>query len=198
SADQAFEGERVVVTITVSAGGPVPVLELFEPLPPSLRLVAGSHRGFFTLVRDQSVSWTYEVECRRRGRASLGVVHARLWHPAGRAPPGGAAPAGGPLRVYPRRLRRRRLPRPRQTQTSVGNYVASSVGQGLEPGDIREFVPGDRIRHLNWRASLRFRKLFVTQYHQEGNADVILMLGTLSAAGAAPATTLDPSVPAPA
>jgi len=44
----------------------------------------------------------------------------------------------------------------------VGNYVSSSVGEGLEPGDIREFVPGDRIRHVNWRASLRFRRLFVT------------------------------------
>ena len=198
SADQAFEGERVVVTITVSAGGPVPVLELFEPLPPSLRLVAGSHRGFFTLVRDQSVSWTYEVECRRRGRASLGVVHARLWDRAGLQAVDSAAHASGPLRVYPRRLPLRRLPRPRQTQTSVGNYVASSVGQGLEPGDIREFVPGDRIRHVNWRASLRFRKLFVTQYHQERNADVILMLDTLSEAGAAPETTLDASVRAAA
>jgi uncharacterized protein (DUF58 family) len=194
SADQAFEGERVVVTITVSAGGPVPVLELFEPLPPSLRLVAGSNHGFFTLVRDQSVRWTYEVECHHRGRAGLAVVQARLWDRAGFHAVESAARASGPLRVYPRRLPLRRLPRPRQTQASVGNYVASSVGQGLEPGDIREFAPGDQIRHVNWRASLRFRKLFVTQYHQERNADVILMLDTLSEAGAAPETTLDASV----
>jgi uncharacterized protein (DUF58 family) len=198
SADQAFEGERVIVTITVSASGTVPTLELFEPLPPSLRLVAGSNRGFFTLTRDQSVKWTYEVECRRRGRASLGVVHARLWDRAGLHAAESAARASGPLRVYPRRLPLRRLPRPRRTQTSVGNYVASSVGQGIEPGDIREFAPGDRIRHVNWRASLRFRKLFVTQYHQERNADVILMLDTLSEAGAAPETTLDASVRAAA
>jgi uncharacterized protein (DUF58 family) len=194
SADQAFEGERVVVTITVSAAGPVPVLELFEPLPPSLRLVAGSNHGFFTLVRDQSVRWTYEVECHHRGRAGLSVVQARLWDRAGFHAVESAARASGPLRVYPRRLPLRRLPRPRQTQASVGNYVASSVGQGLEPGDIREFAPGDQIRHVNWRASLRFRKLFVTQYHQERNADVILMLDTLSEAGAAPETTLDASV----
>ena len=198
SADQAFEGERVVVTITVTAGGPVPMLELFEPLPPSLRLVAGSNHGFFALAREQEVQWTYEVECRRRGRASFGVVHARLWDRAGLHAVESAARASGPLRVYPRRLPLRRLPRPRRMQASVGNYVASSVGQGIEPGDIREFVPGDRIRHVNWRASLRFRKLFVTQYHQERNADVILMLDTLSEAGAAPETTLDASVRAAA
>src|SRR5262249_20441027 len=195
---RSWGGERVGVPSPGSAGGPARVRELFEPLPPSLRLVAGSNRGFFTLVRDQSVSWTYEVECRRRGRASLGVVHARLWDRAGLQAVDSAAHASGPLRVYPRRLPLRRLPRPRQTQTSVGNYVASSVGQGLEPGDIREFVPSDRIRHVNWRASLRFRKLFVTQYHQERNADVILMLDTLSEAGAAPETTLDASVRAAA
>ena len=83
-------------------------------------------------------------------------------------------------------------------QAFVGNYVAPSLGEGLEPGDIRAFVPGDRVRHVNWRASLRFRQLFVTQYHQERNADVVLMLDTLAEAGAAPATTLDASIRAAA
>jgi uncharacterized protein (DUF58 family) len=198
SADRTFEGERLVVTTTVSAGQPLPMLELFQPLPPSLRLAAGSNHGFFTLVRGQEVQWTYEVECRRRGRASLGVIHARLWDRAGLHSAETSVRAIGPLRVYPRRLPLRRLPRPRRTQTSVGNYVSSRVGEGLEPGDIREFVPGDRLRHVNWRASLRFRKLFVTQYHQERNADVILMLDTLVEFGAAPETTLDASIRAAA
>jgi uncharacterized protein (DUF58 family) len=80
----------------------------------------------------------------------------------------------------------------------VGNYVSPSVGEGLEPGDIRAFVPGDRVRHVNWRASLRFRRLFVTQYHLERNADVILMLDTLAEAGVSPDTTLDASIRAAA
>ncbi len=173
SVDRAFEGERVVVTVTVNAGQPVPLLELFEPLPPSLRVVAGSNRGVFTLVRGQEVQWRYEVECGRRGRVSLGTVHARLWDRAGLHAGETSVQAPGQLRVYPRPIPLRRLPRPRRTQASVGNYVSSSVGEGLEPGDIREFVPGDRIRHVNWRASLRFRRLFVTQYHQERNAGLI-------------------------
>jgi uncharacterized protein (DUF58 family) len=198
SADRAVEGERVVVTLTIHAGGPVPLLELFEPLPPTLRVVAGSNHGFFTLAPGQEVRWTYEVECRRRGRASLGAVHAREWDRPGLYASETAVRVAGPLRVYPRRIPLRRLPRPRRTQTSVGNYVSASVGEGLEPGDIREFVPGDRIRHVNWRASLRFGRLFVTQYQQERNADVILMLDTLVEAGAPPETTLDASVRAAA
>jgi len=83
-------------------------------------------------------------------------------------------------------------------QAFVGNYVAPRVGEGLEPGDIRAFAAGDRVRHVNWRASLRFRQLFVTRYHQERNADVVLMLDTLATAGTPPATTLDASIRAAA
>jgi uncharacterized protein (DUF58 family) len=69
--------------------------------------------------------------------------------------------------------------------------VSPTFGEGLEPGDIRPFAPGDRVRHVNWRSSLRLGKLYVTQHHQERNADVVLMLDTLSQVGPPSATTLD-------
>jgi len=198
SAARVFEGDRVTVTVTVTASGRVPLLELYEPLPPALRVVGGETRGLFSLRRGQQVEWRYEVECVRRGRVSLGAVRARLWGRAGLEAGETSIPLPWPLRVYPRPLPLRRLPGPRRMQAFVGNYVAPSVGEGLEPGDIRAFVPGDRVRHVNWRASLRFRRLFVTQYHQERNADVVLMLDTLAEAGTAPNTTLDASIRAAA
>ena len=198
SSARVFEGERVTVTVTVSASEPVPLLELFEPFPPSLRLVSGYNRGLFTLGRGQSVEWRYDVECVRRGRVNFGTVYARLWGRAGLEAGETSVRVPGQLRVYPRPLRLRRLPGPRRMQAFVGNYVAPSVGEGLEPGDIRAFAPGDRIRHVNWRASLRFGRLFVTRYHQDRNADVVLMLDTLTEAGAPPTTTLDASIRAAA
>ena len=84
------------------------------------------------------------------------------------------------VRVYPRVVPLRSLPRPFHTQPSVGDYVSSALGEGIEPGDIRQFAPGDRIRHVNWRASLRLGRLHVTQRHLERNADVVLMLDTLA------------------
>jgi uncharacterized protein (DUF58 family) len=198
SATRVFEGERVTVTVTVSATEPVPLLELFDPLPPGLRLVAGANRGLFTLDRGRPVEWRYEVECVRRGRVSLGAVQASVWSRAGLEVAATSAHAPAEIRVYPRPLPPRRLPSPRRMQAFVGNYVAPSVGEGLEPGDIRAFVPGDRVRHVNWRASLRFRELFVTRYHQERNADIVLMLDTLTEAGTPPATTLDASIRAAA
>jgi uncharacterized protein (DUF58 family) len=69
--------------------------------------------------------------------------------------------------------------------------VSPRFGPGLEPGEIRPFVPGDQVRHVNWRASLKLGKLYVTQHHLERNADVVLMLDTLSQVGAPPTTSLD-------
>ncbi|HEY7539207.1 MAG TPA: DUF58 domain-containing protein [Methylomirabilota bacterium] len=198
SATRVLEGERVTVTVTVSAAAPVPLIELLDPLPPSLRLVAGHNRGLFTLDRGRPIEWHYQVECVRRGRVSLGAVQASLWSRAGLEAAATSAAAPAEIRVYPRPLPLRRLPSPRRMQAFVGNYVAPSVGEGLEPGDIRAFAPGDRVRHVNWRASLRFRELFVTRYHQERNADIVLMLDTLAEAGTPSATTLDASIRAAA
>lgn len=198
SSARLFEGERVAVTVTISAREPIPLLELFEPLPPGLKLMSGRNRGLFTLARGQRLEWRYEVECVRRGLPRFGSVHARLWDRGGLTAGETTVSLPGELRVYPRPLRLRRLPSPRRMQASVGNYVAPRVGEGLEPGDIRVFAAGDRVRRVNWRASLRFRQLFVTRYHEERNADVVLMLDTLAAAGSPPATTLDASIRAAA
>lgn len=198
SAQRVVEGDRVRVTVTVTATRSLPLVELFEPLPPTVRLVAGRNRSLVTLARQGHAEWTYDVECVRRGPLNLGIVHVRVWDRPGLRAREIVVRDPKLVRVYPQPLAVRRLPRPRRTQTAVGNYVAPSVGEGLEPGDIRPFVPGDRVRHVNWRASLRWQRLYVTQYQQERNADVVLMLDSLAEAGEAPVTTLDVSIRAAA
>ncbi len=98
------------------------------------------------------------------------------------------------MAVYPRHAPIRYLPRPRRTQTFVGNYVSPTQGEGIEPGDIRPFAPGDQIRHVNWRATLKLGTLHVTRHHQERNADVVLLLDTLSDVGPDGVTVVDAAV----
>ena len=76
--------------------------------------------------------------------------------------------------------------------------MSPALGEGIEPGDIRQFAPGDRVQQVNWRASLRLGTLYVTQHHRERNADVVLMLDTLAEVGPRAATTLDLGVRAAA
>jgi len=191
SAARVFEGDRLTVTVTVTARSRIPLLELFEPLPSTVALASGDNRAVFTLGAGQGLRWSYELRCAGRGRLTLGTVYARVWGRSGLRVLEARHLDPKPVRVYPRVAPLRRLPQPRRTQTSVGNYVSPTFGEGLEPGDIRPFAPGDRARHVNWRASLRLGRLYVTQYHQERNADVVLMLDTLGHVGLPSATSLD-------
>ena len=191
SAARVFEGDRLAVTVTVTAHSHIPLLELFEPLPSTVALASGDNRAVFTLGAGQRLRWSYEFRCAGRGQFTFGTVYARLWDRSGLRVHETRHLAAKPVRVYPRVEPLRRLPLPRRTQTSVGNYVSPTFGEGLEPGDIRPFAPGDRVRHVNWRASLRLGKLYVTQYHQERNADVVLMLDTLGHVGPPSASSLD-------
>jgi len=191
SAARVFEGETVTVTMSVQAASTVPLLVVRGPLPADTDLVSGRHRAAASLGRGDVASWRYEIRCAARGAPDFGPVIVQVRDRWGLRAREGRHVAARPVHVYPRVAPLRSLPRPAHTQTSIGDYVSPALGEGIEPGDIREFAPGDRIRQVNWRASLRLGALHVTQRRRERNADVVLMVDTLAAVGPRHETTLD-------
>ena len=145
STDRLFEDDRLTVTVTLRADGPLPLVELLEPLPPRVRLERGSNHAFFSLSSGQPVRWTFEIRCAGRQRLRLDGPHLRLWGPLGLAAAETHHRVPQSVAVYPRLTPIRHPPRPLRTQTSVGNYVSPAQGEGIEPGDIRPFIPGDRF-----------------------------------------------------
>jgi uncharacterized protein (DUF58 family) len=85
-----------------------------------------------------------------------------------------------PLRVYPRAEAVRNLLKAADTQLFVGNEVSRLSGEGIEFADIRAYVPGDRVRRVNWRATARRGRLHVNEMRPERNADVVVFLDTFS------------------
>ena len=198
SSDRVFEGGAVTVTVTVAARSPIALIELLGPLPPGSAVRSGSHQAVMTLGSGDTARWSYEVGFPGRGAHDLGTIAVRVRDRHGLRTWERRHVDPRPVRVYPRVVPLRSLPRPFHTQTSVGDHVSPALGEGIEPGDIRQFAPGDRIKQVNWRASLRLGQLYVTQQHRERNADVVLMLDTLAEVGARPETTLDLGVRAAA
>ena len=198
SGDRVFEGDTVTVTVEVTASTAVALLELYEPLAPGSLLASGNHRAVMTLRPGQTESWSYQISYPVRGVYDLGALVVRVRDRWSLRWQEGRHVDHKRVRVHPRSAPLRGLPRPLRTQTSVGDYVSRAFGEGIEPGDIRQFAPGDRIRQVNWRASLRLGTLYVTQQHRERNADVVLMLDTMAQVGTASVTTLDAAVRAAA
>jgi len=78
-------------------------------------------------------------------------------------------------------------PLPPRSAGLVGAHRSRRPGDGIELRDIRAYQPGDRLRGVDWRASLRasaqidggdIDTLYVRERHAEADADVVLAVDT--------------------
>lgn len=118
----------------------------------------------------------FELVAGRWGAATVGPLTVRWSAPFGSLRAEATTPVGLTVRVHPAPATVRELVRPRETLPWAGNQPADRVGVGLEFAEVRRFVPGDRLRDVNWRASARHGDLWVNARHPERTADVVLLL----------------------
>ncbi|QBF26717.1 DUF58 domain-containing protein [Pseudomonas tructae] len=66
----------------------------------------------------------------------------------------------------------------RQPLSSIlsGNHGSRLRGRGLSFDELRHYQPGDDLRHLDWRASLRFGKPFVRTFNEERDRPTLLLV----------------------
>lgn len=198
SGDRLSEGGRVTLSLRLRVADAVPAVELLSVLPRQLRLVSGTARVRLHLAAGGAAEWSFEVACPVRGRYDLGTALLRFWDRSGLGVAETRLAQPADVAVYPAVERLRHVPQPLRTHSSFGNYVSPRVGEGIEPGELRPFAPGDRIRHVNWRATARRGELYVTRFQEERNADIVLLLDTMSDCGTPPHSTLDLGVRAAA
>ncbi|HEX8672335.1 MAG TPA: DUF58 domain-containing protein [Longimicrobium sp.] len=89
------------------------------------------------------------------------------------APP--ALPPPAPLQEILRQVRRVEL-RTRGLVTSrfSGEYHSVFKGQGIEFVEVREYLPGDDVRTIDWNVSARTGGVFVKKYVEERELTVLL------------------------
>jgi uncharacterized protein (DUF58 family) len=196
--DRVLEGDEVVLEIELDARDSVSRLELLVEVPRGLELVSGTNPTALRLEAGEERLLELRFRCTHWGAPRVGDVHVRVGDAAGLLVWEETLEQGTVMRVYPRPEELRELVGPRETQLFTGNRVSRAKGEGLEFADLRSFVPGDRIRRINWRASARRGELWVNEFHAERNADVILFLDSFVDARRGDRGTLDEAVRAAA
>ncbi|HEX8134045.1 MAG TPA: DUF58 domain-containing protein [Actinomycetes bacterium] len=199
--DRAIVGDQVTVELRVRAQRALDRLELLLVVPPGLEGPAGPARPWalaVALAAGEERTLTVTLACRRWGVYRLGDLHLRAhdrfrlltWeqHLDRRAP----------VKVFPEPQALRSLVRPLETQVSTGNQVSRHRGEGIEFADIRPFLPGDRPRSINWRATARRGTPWVNERHPERTTDVVLFLDSFVDIRGERASTLDLAVGAAA
>jgi uncharacterized protein (DUF58 family) len=91
-------------------------------------------------------------------------------------------------------------PRPAAQQTRVvlsrlpsrlGDHPSRSSGEGMEFTGVREFVPGDRQRRINWPATTRRGRLQLNTFAAERTQNVVIIADASSDVGEPGSTPLD-------
>ncbi|CAN5585507.1 DUF58 domain-containing protein [soil metagenome] len=66
----------------------------------------------------------------------------------------------------------------RSTNLLEGEYAAIAAGRSLDFDDLREYVPGDEVDDIDWKATARTGAPLVKRYKQTRRQDVILAVDT--------------------
>jgi uncharacterized protein (DUF58 family) len=193
-AERALEGDELEVRVGLAAEVGAERIEVLLELPRELVPVDGVNPLMVRLADGERRELVVRIRCARWGAFRVGRVYLRSQDGFGLLRHECALDQRSPLKVYPSAESVRNLLRPLETQVFAGNHVARQKGEGIEFADLRPFVPGDRIRHVNWRASARRGELWINEHHAERNADVVILLDSFAEARRGDRSTLDPAL----
>jgi uncharacterized protein (DUF58 family) len=196
--ERTLEGDELEVEVVLDAGVGAERVEILLELPRELAVEDGNNPRLLRLADGERRELSLRLRCARWGAFRVGRVYLRTHDAFGLFRHETVLDRRLPLKVYPTEEAVRNLLRPLETQVFSGNHVARQKGEGIEFADLRPFVPGDRVRHVNWRASARRGELWVNEYHPERNADVVIFLDSFAEVRRGDRSTLDPALRAAA
>ena len=58
--------------------------------------------------------------------------------------------------------------------TMVGAYLSQFKGRGMDFDELREYIPGDEVRDIDWNATYRMGRPFVKRYREERELAMVL------------------------
>ena len=171
-------GDPATLTLIVANPGPRPLHGwLRDAWPPS----AGARpvRQRLDVPAGQAGRLTVELRPTRRGDRSADRVTVRAVGPLGLAARQGTHRVPWTVRVLPAFASRRHLPALLVRLREIEGRVAAQVrGPGTELDSLREYVPGDDVRAIDWRATARRADVLVRTWRPERDRQLVVVLDT--------------------
>lgn len=194
---RVWEGDAVGVSVEVrNSGRRVELLHVHDPPVAGMELCAGSREMVVDLRPGESFTLAYAARV-RRGVYPLPAVRVEVQDLLGYVAWPEEIPCPATLAALPRHERLRGIAiAPRRTLPQAGTARSRRGGAGIEFFGGREYLPGDEIRRVNWKATARTGDLVVTEFEEERAADVAVVLDVRDAAyrGERPLDLLDHAV----
>ncbi|WP_405886736.1 DUF58 domain-containing protein [Streptomyces longwoodensis] len=175
------ETADVILTITNPTGRPLRA-RLRDAWPPSswqpgTEIEASRHR--VTVPAGERRRVTTRLRPTRRGDRHADRVTLRSYGPLGLFARQGTHRVPWTVRVLPPFTSRKHLPsKLARLRELDGRTSVLTRGEGTEFDSLREYVPGDDTRSIDWRATARQSALAVRTWRPERDRHILLVLDT--------------------
>ena len=183
--DQVFENSNVSVDLIIqNKGRSVGFLEIYDNLPSELEVNNGLNHTIIKLRKEELVINKYNLDCRLRGQYRLGNPSLRIYNPSFLFYYEADIESKSSLVVLPQIEQIEGVDLstdfPKMYQ---GAMPIRRIGTSGEFYGIREYMPGDDFKNINWRVFGRTRKLMVNQFEREDISDIMLVLDAREISG---------------
>ncbi|WP_225822973.1 DUF58 domain-containing protein [Streptomyces naphthomycinicus] len=196
-------GDTADVTLTITNPSRRPLrAALRDAWPPSSwqrGTETGASRHRLTVPPGERRRVTTRLRPTRRGDRHADRVTIRSYGPLGLFARQGAHEVPWTVRVLPPFTSRKHLPsRLARLRELDGRTSVLTRGEGTEFDSLREYVPGDDTRSIDWRATARQSAVAVRTWRPERDRHILLVLdtGRTSAGRVGDAPRLDASMDA--
>jgi len=184
--DVLAEGEPLSGRVMIDAspcGVGIDVAVIRSASSPWLQPEHGSGGYAVTLDRGEVVELAATGIAGRWGRHALGPATARATACDGLLASRDTWASGREVIVHPQApafVADDAMPR---AAGMTGVHRSRRPGEGGELAGVRPFTPGDRLRRIDWRVTLRARELYVSSTLSERDADVVVVVDALHDVG---------------
>lgn len=183
-------GDEVDVRVRVAIGRGTGFVETYDALPEIFELTQGSnvHLLWKPLGRRHETTFTYRIKCTKRGAyemAATQITRINALRLKRAVPETVSKPDTLIVRHKPSALRRMKEVRGFARTQRLDMDIARIGSQSTEFDEIREYVHGDPIKNINWKATARASTRgsltpMVNQYEPEGKKAVWFFLDAAS------------------
>lgn len=172
---EVFTGEEVLVKLKVASGDGACLIELVDNSSRMLSITRGNNRAMLHLAGTEELE--YIVRPLSRGRYKIGPTVIRLTDPMGLWKIDDVVCEEEEVVAFPHFSDIGEVPlRAGYTGVWPGEVPSRRSGRGTEFYGVREYVPGDELRRVNWKASARLCRLMSNEFVEERVTDVLIVV----------------------
>ncbi len=176
SDDKAYEDGEIKVLLKIMNKGRGTLFHVIEGIPEGAR-TEGKTEDMRYIRKGGEIELRYTIRFPLKGKYHIGPVRVRCFDPMMFWVREYRINIVDTVDIYvgTEDLRKVKI-EPTKTRNWLGSIMSRRIGIGTEFYSIREYVSGDEMKRINWKASARSTRLLVNEYEGENSGDAVIVL----------------------